>query len=295
MCHRREKELSKKRKKRSPRQDTGRLDSRPVSGYLLRRRRFPMKRRNPGVIAGVLLLILLSGAKFSASGRQGNPGRRYAIVVGNNAYPDSPLRACLNDARAIGRALQDVGFTVTFLEDATRQKIYDGDSVESLRLHAISANEIQRLSQRARVKILVLDACRTNPYARSRAGGDGLALMEARGTLIAFATGANQVARDGSSEGHGIFTAARSFSSSPAWPRPSNTSRTIPTGKTGSTPSPPSPPGTTGSSSSYRSSPTRPNPTSMRRIFPRTRSKRNGTRAIGSPSWASSPTTGSSS
>jgi|GEM_PF-2271469 len=203
-------------------------------------------KRHPLEIGAGILLLFLSGPEFSALGRQGSPGRRYAVVVGNNAYPGSPLRACRNDAQAIGRALQDVGFTVTFLEDATRQSIantlssmtsklrsedvfffyfsghgsqaegenflipvdYDGDSVESLRLNSISANEIQRLSQRARIRILVLDACRTNPYARSRAGGDGLALMEARGTLIAFATGANQVARDGSSEGNGLFTAA---------------------------------------------------------------------------------------
>ena len=204
-----------------------------------------MKRPILGALIG-LLFLGSEGGVFSAVGQAQREGRRLAITIGNNAYPDSPLRACRNDARAIGKALQDVGFTVTFLEDATRQKIattlssvtsslrqddvfffyfsghgsqaegenflipvdYDGDSVESLRLNSISANEVQRLSQRARVKILVLDACRTNPYARSRAGGDGLALMEARGTLIAFATGANQVARDGASDGNGLFTAA---------------------------------------------------------------------------------------
>ncbi|MBM3312401.1 MAG: caspase family protein, partial [Candidatus Aminicenantes bacterium] len=208
-------------------------------------RRSFMKRLILGALIG-LTLLGPPGGGFSGVGEPQREGRRVAVVVGNNAYPEAPLRACRNDARAVGRALQEVGFAVTLLEDGSRQKIadalssaasslrpddifffyfsghgsqaegenflipvdYDGDSVEALRLKAISANDVQRLTQRARVKILVLDACRTNPYARDRAGGNGLALMEARGTLIAFATGANQVARDGASDGNGVFTAA---------------------------------------------------------------------------------------
>jgi len=49
------------------------------------------------------------------------------------------------------------------------------------------------------LNIVVLDACRNNPFpASSRSGGKGLARMEGgRGTLIAFSTGPGDVAMDG--------------------------------------------------------------------------------------------------
>jgi hypothetical protein len=204
-----------------------------------------MRRHLVGAAAGIVLAGLLAGG-FAAVGAGQQGGRRLALVVGNNAYPASPLSACRNDARAMARALGEVGFAVTLLEDATFQKLadtmgtmagavrpedvvffyfsghgsqaegenflipidYRGDTVEALRLGTISAGLVQKLFQRARVTVLVLDACRTNPYARDRAGGRGLASMEARGSLIAFATGADQVALDGTSEGNGVFTEA---------------------------------------------------------------------------------------
>ncbi len=52
---------------------------------------------------------------------------------------------------------------------------------------------------RNRLNILIMDACRNNPYARSfRSAARGLARMEApRGTLVAYATGPGDVAADG--------------------------------------------------------------------------------------------------
>jgi len=65
-------------------------------------------------------------------------GHRYALVVGNNAYPDTPLRMAVNDARAIGDALKVFGFSVTALYDISyvsmaermewyRKNLRDGD------------------------------------------------------------------------------------------------------------------------------------------------------------------------
>ncbi len=50
-----------------------------------------------------------------------------------------------------------------------------------------------------RLNIVVMDACRNNPYkAASRSGGTGLARMDApSGTLIAYSTSPGKVAADG--------------------------------------------------------------------------------------------------
>ena len=56
----------------------------------------------------------------------------------------------------------------------------------------------------SRVNILILDACRSDPFSRS--GGGGLAAPPtARGMFIAYATEAGKVAADGSGK-HGVFT-----------------------------------------------------------------------------------------
>jgi formylglycine-generating enzyme required for sulfatase activity len=60
---------------------------------------------------------------------------------------------------------------------------------------------------RNRMNIVILDACRDNPFARSfRSGAQGLASLNApTGTLIAYATAPGSVANDGQGE-NGIYT-----------------------------------------------------------------------------------------
>jgi uncharacterized caspase-like protein len=50
-----------------------------------------------------------------------------------------------------------------------------------------------------RMNLIVLDACRTNPFERRLRGqGRGLAVMDApRGTIVAYATAPGSVAADG--------------------------------------------------------------------------------------------------
>ena len=57
------------------------------------------------------------------------------------------------------------------------------------------------------LNIVILDACRNNPFARSfRSAGDGLAQVDApTGTLIAYATAPGRVASDGQSQ-NGLYT-----------------------------------------------------------------------------------------
>ena len=86
---------------------------------------------------------------------------------------------------------------------------YAGSTADQLRLDAVSAVDVQELLLEARVAMLVLDACRDNPYGGSRSVGAGLAPMEPRGTLIAYAAGAGEVAADALAPGagNGLFTA----------------------------------------------------------------------------------------
>ena len=177
-------------------------------------------------------------------GRQ-DGGRRLALVVGNDAYPDSPLRNAVNDARAVAAALAEVGFAVTRVENASRARMagaigdfaadlseddtalfyfaghgvqvgespenyliptdFDGRTESAVRLNALKAADVVGELQRARVAMAVFDACRNNPY-RGRRGPTGLAAMEARGTLIAYAADAGQTASDNPAGQNGLFT-----------------------------------------------------------------------------------------
>ena len=74
---------------------------------------------------------------------------------------------------------------------------------------ALPAKRVQaRLeSTGARVRVIVLDACRNNPFGGGRSAAEGLAAMEAKaeGTLIAYSAGAGQVASDNPGGGLGLY------------------------------------------------------------------------------------------
>ena len=175
------------------------------------------------------------------------PGRRVALVIGNDAYSSlNPLLNAANDARSVTAALESVGFAVETVLDATRSQLtaalgtfsrtlrsddvalvffaghgvqvdevnyllptdFEKGSPEQLRLDGVSAVDVEEMLLKARVAILMLDACRDNPYEGTRsAGGAGLAAMEPRGTLIAYAAAASQKAIDGvGGAANGLFT-----------------------------------------------------------------------------------------
>ena len=197
----------------------------------------------PGVFGALGALLVFVAPALAQEER----GRRLALVVGNDAYVGQPvLQNAVNDARAVASALEDVGFAVTTVEDATRASLvealdtfagslrstdvalfyfaghgvqvdqanyliptdYTGTSATSLRLNALSAAFVEEELRRARVAMLVFDACRNNPYRGFRTSGGGLAPMEPRGTLIAYAAGSGQVAADAApGAANGLFTA----------------------------------------------------------------------------------------
>lgn len=172
---------------------------------------------------------------------------RLALVIGNGRYPSSPLLNPVNDARAMGKALQSMGFKVNLLEDATIKQMADaardfGDTLQKGGVglfyyagHGMQIKgrnylipigaDIQREDEvsfnafdaalllekmeaaRSRVNIVILDACRNNPFSRSfRSASQGLAQMDAPvGSFLSYATAPAKVASDGK-DGNGLYT-----------------------------------------------------------------------------------------
>ena len=177
-----------------------------------------------------------------------NAEPRVALVIGNSAYRDAPLPNPVNDASDMAAALKKVGFDVIaggnrtqgdMLRDidefgqrlkrggvglfyfaghgmqvrgenylipvgAKIQKELDVE-VEAIKLSRV-LNEMEEA--RNTLNILILDACRNNPFARSfRSGANGLGQVIApAGTLIAYATNPGNTASDGPGR-NGLYTA----------------------------------------------------------------------------------------
>ena len=176
-----------------------------------------------------------------------DPGQRLALVIGNGKYKDSPLINAANDARSIGLLLRELGFKVTKLEDASLKDMnaavrdfgdglrkggvglfyYAGHGMQirgrnylvptdadikredEVAYTSLDANSILDKMESAGngTNIMILDACRNNPFARSfRSSATGLAQMDAPvGTYISFATAPGRVASDGAGA-NGLFT-----------------------------------------------------------------------------------------
>jgi uncharacterized caspase-like protein len=173
--------------------------------------------------------------------------QRVALVIGNSAYKESPLRNPVNDAADMAAALGELGFKVTLRTDASQRQMkqalrefaqdlrrggvglfyFAGHGVQSkgrnflipigagveteaeLEDESVDANLVLSYMDEAqnRVNIVVLDACRNNPFARNfRSASRGLAQMEAaKGSFVAFATAPGSVAADGDGR-NGLYT-----------------------------------------------------------------------------------------
>ena len=173
--------------------------------------------------------------------------QRVALVLGNANYKDAPLVNPVNDARAISAALQEAGFTVILRENTDQRGMLAalrefgdklrgggtglfyyaghgmqikgrnylipvGANVEREDEVAYSAVDAQAVLDKMEAagnaaNIMILDACRNNPFTRSsRSGQAGLAQMDAPvGTLVAFATSPGMVASDGAGA-NGLYT-----------------------------------------------------------------------------------------
>lgn len=172
---------------------------------------------------------------------------RLALIIGNAAYKDAPLLNPVNDARDMADLLRQNGFEVILRENAslkdmhlalrefgdrlTRDKLgvffFAGHGVQVRGRNflvpvdadiaredevAFSALDLQAVlekmdSARNHTNLVILDACRNNPFAsRFRLPNVGLAQIDAPpGSVIAFATAPGSVAEDGAGR-NGLYT-----------------------------------------------------------------------------------------
>lgn len=196
---------------------------------------------NTFIIISLLILLFLSTAQ--AIERE----RKVALIIGNGEYSSSPLSNPVNDANDIADALQDCGFTIIKKTNATRNQMreavrrfgreinqgaiglfyYAGHGIQvngenflvPIGAEVVSEDEVEdeclkvssilRKMETAgnRLNIIILDACRNNPFGRSfRSSNLGLAKMDApTGSLLAYATAPGSVAADGSQR-NGLYT-----------------------------------------------------------------------------------------
>jgi uncharacterized caspase-like protein len=199
-------------------------------------------------------------ASFSFVPAKADLDKRVALVIGNGAYAAAPrLDNPVNDAKAVSAALKRLGFAVVegydlggsdmhakigefsaALPDAKAALVYyagHGVSVDEdnfllptdivlkgpadLDLNAVNLSLVLKLMKRQdAINVIILDACRDNPFAadlarvaknRSAVAERGLSRIDselAKGTLIAFATDPKSTALDGMPGGHSPFTGA---------------------------------------------------------------------------------------
>jgi hypothetical protein len=190
---------------------------------------------------------LVLGAQLLAQFQQ----PRVALVIGNSAYEDAALRNPVNDATAVKNALESLGFEVTFLTDQDWHSMdraiedfseqlqpngvalfyYAGHGVQvdgenylipvnaqlrrerHVNREAISLSNILEMMEESEtaVNILIIDACRNNPFYRQWRSNSGRGLAEIisppEGTIISFATEPGSVAEDGDGF-HSPYTSA---------------------------------------------------------------------------------------
>lgn len=181
--------------------------------------------------------LLLAGAALQA-----DAARLALVVGNDNYTAVPKLRNARNDAQSIARELEAAGFRVTRVLDATRsvlneqldgflRRIEKGDEVVfyfsghgsqppqlgpyllPVDIQVSSERSIQRdglsleqvvddLNQRARFSLLIIDACRDDPFRETKAGrslppGSALGRIEPpKGTMIIMAASKGQQALD---------------------------------------------------------------------------------------------------
>ncbi len=175
--------------------------------------------------------------------------RKLALVMGNSHYEEAPLENPVNDARDMANALTGLGFEVILKEDQGKAGMdravrefgnrlgegmvglfyFAGHGMQvkgknylipvqsgirredEVPYNAFDVNQLLAKMDSAHngLNLVILDACRNNPFERSfRSGLVGLASMDApMGTLIAYAAKPGTKSKDGTIGGkNGLFT-----------------------------------------------------------------------------------------
>ncbi len=180
----------------------------------------------------IVFLIILNAIAFSLSASS-----RYALVIGNGHYEGVYLRNPVNDANAMANALRELDFYVIQKTDLTKKQMldviwdfenkfnsediclfyYSGHGVQvnginyliplnanilnerDVEFEAVALNRFMSNLEKAKMNIVILDACRDNPYKGMRSTSRGLAQVTSKtdGTFIAYATAPGRTAADG--------------------------------------------------------------------------------------------------
>jgi len=166
--------------------------------------------------------------------------KRYALIIGNSNYKSDPLNNPVNDAIDLEAKLKKLGFTTVLVKNATKEKMedairniafeaqgydaalffysghamnYDGKNhLIPVDINLQTPADLERCldmdyvlgkmeDAKCKMKIVVLDACRNNPFPSWTKGvGDdkGLTGMDApTGTFIAYSAAKGKLAQDG--------------------------------------------------------------------------------------------------
>lgn len=192
------------------------------------------------------LLICLT-LLFSFCTDYGAAQVRRALVIGNDSYPGNALLNARNDAKGVFKALQAKGYVSTLALNADRAtlsskidgfvaSIHQGDvaffyyaghgmqvagenylipvdfrltseTAATEQAYALSSLLERLTSHGATTQVVILDACRNNPFLGSRSLRGGWAgFGTSAGAFLAFGTSPGSTASDDPSQGHGLFT-----------------------------------------------------------------------------------------
>jgi uncharacterized caspase-like protein len=211
----------------------------------------------PARLIRLILLTLALGAGLALSARVARAETRVALVIGNSAYAHGGrLTNPVNDAAVVAQSLRRVGFTVISRNDLDRNELestlksftrasagadialvyYAGHGIEKggtnylvpidaslaadsdVDFEAVPLDLVMHaVSGATRLKIVILDACRNNPFrdsmrrsAGTRGIGQGLAKPpdpEEGDMLVAYAAEAGSTAEDGAGANSPFATA----------------------------------------------------------------------------------------
>ena len=202
-----------------------------------------MHRRALAMLCCLWMSLSLGGGSYAADTAE----PRFALVIGNAGYAGAPLVNAANDAAAVAKVLERAGFNVELKLNANQRQMQDAITNLGRRLsregiglfyyagHGVQIRgrnyllpvgaeirreadvptlgvDVQQLldrmgSARNRMNVVILDACRDNPFVSDgKAGSGGLSQLDApTGSLIAFATSPGSVASDGKGT-NGLYT-----------------------------------------------------------------------------------------
>jgi tetratricopeptide (TPR) repeat protein len=191
------------------------------------------------LMALVIVLLTLGPLQAMAS--------RKALVIGNDEYPGNQLKNAVNDATSVAVGLKSMGYSTTLVTNVPRRAMesaistfagalnrgdtavfyYAGHGLQvsgenylvptdfkvagpadvKYQGYSLSSLLNEFTAHGATTEIVILDACRNNPFRGTRSLQEGWAgVATSAGTLIAFGTSPGSTASDDPNSSHGLFT-----------------------------------------------------------------------------------------